>query len=157
VTARIFQLNVSPGGVPKRAVAFAELTELGLAGDSVAHPRIHGGPMRALCLYPLERIRALQEEGATIFPGAIGENVTTVGLDWARVVPGTRLALGDALIEVTKYAEPCRTTAPFVCNDLKRYHAEHRPGWSRVYAKVLATARLEPGMPVSIVAEQARL
>lgn len=147
---RIFQLNVSPGGVPKRAVARAELTELGLVGDAVRHPKIHGGPTRALCLYPLERILALQEEGATIFPGAIGENVTTVGVDWEAVVPGVRLAIGEALIEVTSYAEPCRTTMSFVCGDRKRYQQEHRPGWSRVYASVVRAAPLSAGMPIRI-------
>ncbi|HWH08656.1 MAG TPA: MOSC domain-containing protein, partial [Candidatus Thermoplasmatota archaeon] len=79
---RIFQLNVSPGGVPKRAVPEAVLGPLGLEGDKVRHPRIHGGPERALCLYALERILALQAEGGTLFPGALGENVTLVGLDW---------------------------------------------------------------------------
>lgn len=152
VAARIFQLNVSPGGVPKTAVAHAELGELGLAGDAVDHPRIHGGPARALCLYSLERILALQDEGATVFPGALGENVTLVGLDWDRIVPGVRLALGDALVEVTKYTTPCATTSPFVCGDKKRFHQDHSPGWSRVYAKVLQGGRLEPGMPARIVA-----
>ena len=151
MSGRIFQLNVSPGGVPKRAVASAALTELGLVGDSVALPKFHGGPTRALCLYSLERILALQEEGATIFPGAIGENVTLVGVDWDRVVPGARLALGDTMVEVTKYAEPCRTTSPFVCGDLRRYHQDHFPGWSRVYAKVLHTGHLAPGMPARLV------
>lgn len=148
MSGRIFQLNVSPGGVPKRAVAGAALTPLGLIGDSVAHPRIHGGAERALCLYALERILALQEEGATIFPGAIGENVTTVGLDWDAVRPGVRLALGDAVVEVTKYTTPCSTTSPFVLGDVKRFHQDHCPGWSRVYAKVIRPATLAPGMPV---------
>ncbi|HET6403015.1 MAG TPA: MOSC domain-containing protein [Candidatus Thermoplasmatota archaeon] len=151
LAARIFQLNVSPGGVPKRAVASAALTPLGLEGDSVRHPKIHGGPTRALCLFSLERILALQEEGGSLFPGALGENVTIVGLDWDRVVPGARLELGDALVEVTSYAEPCRTTTPYVCGDRKRFQQEHRPGWSRVYASVHRTATLAPGMPVRLV------
>ena len=151
MAGRIFQLNVSPGGVPKRAVARAELTPLGLMGDSVDHPRIHGGPERALCLYALERILALQEEGATIFPGAIGENVTLVGVPWDEVRPGVRLALGGALVEITKYTTPCATTAPFVKGDVKRFHQDHAPGWSRVYARVLKGGHLEPGMPARVI------
>lgn len=58
---------------------------------------------------------------------------------------------GEALVEVTSYAEPCRTTSPFVCGDKKRYHQEHRPGWSRVYARVVRTGTLAPGMPVRMV------
>lgn len=148
---RIFQLNVSAGGVPKRAVASARLTALGLEGDSVKHTRVHGGPERALCLYALERILALQEEGATIFPGAIGENVTTVGLDWERAFPGARIQLGDALVEVTKYTTPCSTTSPFVRGDVTRFHQDHNPGWSRVYARVVRGGELAPGMPARFV------
>lgn len=151
MTGRIFQLNVSPGGVPKRAVGSTDLTEMGLEGDSVAHPRVHGGPTRALCLYSLERILALQEEGGTLFPGALGENVTLVGLDWDKVVPGARLALGDTVVEITKYAEPCATTSPYVCDDRDRFQQEARPGWSRVYARVLTPGRLVSGMPARLL------
>ncbi len=52
---RIFQLNVSSGGVPKRAVARAACGKLGLEGDSHDDVRSHGGPNRALCVYTLER------------------------------------------------------------------------------------------------------
>src|SRR5712691_13465276 len=101
---RIFQLNTSAGGVPKLPVREALVTELGLVGDDHNFPDIHGGPERALCLYSLERILELQDEGHPIFPGAVGENVTIVGLDWARLEPGVRLALGDeALIEIASY------------------------------------------------------
>ena len=57
---RIFQLNRSAGGVPKLPVREAELTPLGLTGDKQAHPRFHGGPERAVCLYALELILQLQ-------------------------------------------------------------------------------------------------
>lgn len=146
--ARVFQLNVSPGGVPKRAVVAAHLGPLGLDGDGVAHPRIHGGPERAVCLYALERILALQEEGHPVFPGALGENVTVVGLDWDLVVPGTRWSVGEAEIEVTKYTTPCATAGPFVGGDLKRFHQDHSPGWSRVYARVTKPGLVRPGHAV---------
>lgn len=145
MSARIFQLNVSPGGVPKRAVAYAQLGELGLEGDAHAHKKVHGGPERAVCLYALERILALQEEGATIFPGAIGENVTTVGLDWSAVAPGGRFSLGEAQIEITRWTTPCNITSPFVLGNERRYHQDHNPGWSRVYARVLKPGRVAPG------------
>ena len=147
--ARVFQLNVSGGGVPKRPVASAQVGPLGLDGDAVDHPRIHGGPERALCLYALERILALQQEGHPVFPGALGENVTVMGVDWDLVAPGSRWSLGDVAIEVTRYTTPCSTTAPFVSGDLKRFHQDHSPGWSRVYAKVLTPGRIAPGDAVS--------
>lgn len=155
--ARIFQLNVSQGGVPKRAVSSARLTRLGLEGDAVEHTKIHGGPERALCIYSLERILALQQEGGTLFPGALGENVTTVGLPWDDVEPGMRLALGDCEVELTRWTTPCSTTSPYTFDDVKRFHQDHRPGWSRVYAKVLREGELAPGMPVRVTGRRARL
>lgn len=147
--ARVFQLNVSPGGVPKRAVAHARLGELGLSGDSVDHPKIHGGPDRAVCLYSLERILALQEEGHEVFPGALGENITTVGLDFADLRPGDRLEMGEALLEVASYTTPCSTIAAFLSGKPERIHHAKHPGWSRVYARVLRGGRLAAGTPVS--------
>lgn len=148
--ARVFQLNVSPGGVPKRAVPRAALTPLGLDGDAVRHPGVHGGPDRALCLYALERILALQEEGHPVLPGSLGENVTTVGLDFEALQPGDRLALGpDALVEVVSYTTPCRTIAgSFYDRAYGRVSHKTHPGWSRVYARVLLGGTLEPGQPI---------
>ncbi len=58
--ARIVQISVSPGGVPKRPVPSARVTALGLEGDVQGDREHHGGPERALCLFSQERIRALQ-------------------------------------------------------------------------------------------------
>jgi MOSC domain-containing protein YiiM len=82
-SARIVQISVSPGGVPKRAVSSARVTTLGLEGDVQRDREHHGGPERALCLFSQERIRALQAEGHPVTPGSIGENVTLEGLDWS--------------------------------------------------------------------------
>src|SRR4051812_3938757 len=54
-TGRIVSVNISSGGVPKLPVTEARLGPTGLEGDSQRHRRIHGGPMRALCMYSLER------------------------------------------------------------------------------------------------------
>ncbi len=77
-SGRIFQINVSNGGVPKFARQQAELTPLGLVGDRQEETDVHGGPERALCLFSLERILALQAEAHPIFPGAIGENLDSI-------------------------------------------------------------------------------
>jgi MOSC domain-containing protein YiiM len=145
--ARILQINVSDGGVPKQPVRSAEATYLGLTGDRQQDTEHHGGPDRALCLYSLDRILALQAEGHPVYPGSIGENLTIAGLDWARVVPGAKLALGEqVLIEVTGYAAPCRTIqSSFTGHEFGRVSARTHPGWSRVYARVLIPGRLTAG------------
>lgn len=150
---RIFQLNCSNGGVPKLAVREAFLTPTGLEGDRQKDLRYHGGPQRALCLFALERILELQAEGHPIFPGSVGENVTVTGLEWEKVVPGTRLALGDeVLVEITKYTSPCKTiAASFAGRDFDRIAQKKNPGDSRLYARVLQTGRLVVGQPVRLL------
>ncbi|HSE92450.1 MAG TPA: MOSC domain-containing protein, partial [Methylomirabilota bacterium] len=76
---RIVQVSVSPGGVPKRPVEAALVTALGVEGDAHRDTEHHGGPERAVCLYALEAIEALQHEGHPIVPGALGENLTVAG------------------------------------------------------------------------------
>ncbi len=151
--AMIFQINVSQGGVPKLPVREAEVTELGLVGDAHNNTKVHGGPTRALCLYSLERILALQAEGHPIFPGSTGENLTLAGLDWDVVAPGVRLRLGNTVeIEVTKYTEPCpKITASFAGGDISRMAQDKHPGWSRVYTRVLTPGRIVTGDKVTLM------
>ncbi len=150
---RIFQLNVSKGGVPKLAVREAVLGTEGLEGDRQRHLRYHGGPRRALCLFPLERILGLQAEGHPIFPGSTGENLTVVGLEWSGLAPGARLALGDeAVVEVTSYTPPCRNIAgSFREGEFKRISQKLHPGDSRLYARVLRPGLLHVGQAVTLL------
>lgn len=147
MTSHIFQLNISDGGVPKTAVRTATLTEHGLIGDKQRNLKYHGGPIRALCLYALENILALQAEGHPIYPGSIGENVTIAGLNWVTVIPGTRLQLGETVrIEITNYTVPCRNIqGSFIDHKIGRVSAKTNSGWSRTYAKVLQTGDLTVG------------
>lgn len=149
---RIFQLSVSNGGVPKLAVREAVLTPGGLEGDRQRDLRYHGGPQRALCLFALERVLELQAEGHPIFPGSVGENLTVVGLDWAGLTPGARLALGaEALVEITSYNSPCKKIAgSFKGGDFKRISQKVHPGHSRLYARVLRPGRLAVGLSVML-------
>lgn len=153
MTGRIFQLNVSLGGVPKLAVREAAVTELGMDGDEHRFPDIHGGPQRALCLFSLERILELQVEGHPIFPGAVGENITITGLDWNGLSPGKRLALGDeVLVELTSYTTPCNTIpAFFVDGKYQRISQKVHPGFSRIYARVLKGGTLRVGQLVELL------
>lgn len=150
--AHVFSLQRSDGGVPKLAVQEAAVTVAGLVGDRQKKLKYHGGPERALCLYSLERLVALQREGHPVYPGAMGENVTVAGLDWALVTPGARLQLGAVRVEVTDYAVPCRTIAA-AFRDGKSVRASQKvhPGWSRVYVRVLAEGTLRVADPVTLL------
>jgi MOSC domain-containing protein YiiM len=141
-TSRVFQINISDGGVPKLPQLSVEITAAGLASDRQIHLKFHGGPDRAVCLYALERILAFQDQGHPVYPGAMGENLTLSGLDWDRMVPGVRLRIGETLLlELTSYADPCSALLPYFTGGANHLVDQDKyPGWSRVYARVL-----EPG------------
>ncbi len=110
VQGRVLQLSVSrEGGVPKRPVPEARLTREGVRGDGHAHPRIHGGPDAAVLMIDDAWLAHLVDAGFRVFPGALGENVTSTGVDAKWLAPGTRVQVGNAVIEVVKARVPCRT------------------------------------------------
>jgi MOSC domain-containing protein YiiM len=149
----LYQINASRGGVPMLPILEATVGELGIDGDAVANPDIHGGPERAVSLYSMERIEALAAEGHPIAPGTTGENLTLRGIDWDQVAPGAQLRLGEAvLLEITRYTTPCSTIrGSFKDNDSNRIHQNLHPGWSRAYAKVLSGGVIRPGDPVELL------
>ncbi len=153
MTGRIVQISISPGGVPKNAVPSAEVTREGLEGDAHRDLEHHGGPDRAVCLFSLERIHALQAEGHPLVPGTLGENLTIEGLEWDDVVPGSRLELsGQVLLEVTRYTSPCVNIRPaFSHHNSSRVSEQRHPGWSRVYARVLVPGHIATGDPVRLL------
>jgi MOSC domain-containing protein YiiM len=158
-SARIVQISVSPGGVPKHAVPSARVTTLGVQGDAQRDREHHGGPDRALCLFSGDRIRALQAEGHPIAPGSIGENLTIEWVDWNAVTPGSYLRLGQEVIaQVTRYTAPCvNITASFLDRDYSRVSQKRHPGDSRVYARVLREGSLTSGDPVQLLTEDEAL
>lgn len=153
MNARIHQINVSDGGVPKRPVPEAKVGPTGIRGDRQANRKYHGGPERALCLFALETIEELRAEGHPIDPGSTGENITTEGVDWARLTPGTRLRLGDEVrIEITSYTAPCRNiAASFVEGRFARISPKLHPGEARLYARVLREGEIRTGDVIRLV------
>ncbi len=91
---------------------------LGVEGDAhsgitVKHrsrvARDPGQPnLRQVHLLHAELFDALVERGFAVFPGDLGENITTRGLDLLGLPTGTVLRLGsDALVEITGLRNPC--------------------------------------------------
>lgn len=150
--AHVHQINVSDGGVPKQPVLEAVITKDGLDGDRQKNRKVHGGPDRAVCLYSLELIERLQDEGHTIEPGSSGENLTLAGIDWDQVRPGAVLSIGPAVrLEVKSYTAPCDLNAQwFRDGEVARISQKNNPGWSRVYAKVLEGGLVRPGDEVRV-------
>ncbi len=92
-------------GERKTPVPQVELgEEHGIIGDA------HAGEWhRQLSLLALESIEKMQRMGLDVNPGDFAENVTTFGIDLLSLPIGTRLALGEAIVEVTQIGKECHT------------------------------------------------
>lgn len=152
----IASINISDGGVPKRRVTDAKVLLLGLQGDDQDDKVHHGGPERAVCIFSLDRLRALQAEGHPIEPGTAGENLTVEGIPWESVMPGVRLKVGpEVLLEVTSFTSPCKTIRrSFIDGRFVRISQKVHPGWSRVYARVIAEGDVRLGDKIEILPVQ---
>ena len=145
-TGTIAQVSTSNGGVPKLPVFQAFISSEGLEGDWQEDRRHHGGPERAVCLFSLDLMRVLSAEGHPIAPGTTGENLTVEGLDWSLLVPDAVIEVGEAQLQVTSYAAPCRTIrASFSDQNSNRINEKLHPAESRVYARVLRAGVVRPG------------
>lgn len=148
----LVSINTSGGGVPKLPIREGHVTVKGVAGDWQRDLRYHGGPDRALCLYSLEVIQALQAEGHPIDIGSAGENLTLSGLDWSAMTPGRRVRVGPVLLELTKYAHPCSNLVPyFRQGGFKRISQKVHPGSGRLYARVLEEGVVRAWDPVEVL------
>ena len=153
MSAKIIQINVNAnGGVPKLPV---EQTRLGferVEGDKQRDLRFHGGPERAVCLYSLELLEQLRAEGHPIEGGWAGENLLVSGLNWDEMVPGVRLQIGAAHIEITSYVKPCyKIKSSFSDGNFNRINQKKFPGWSRIYGRVLTEANVKVGDEISVL------
>jgi MOSC domain-containing protein YiiM/GNAT superfamily N-acetyltransferase len=153
MSGRVVQVNVSPGGVPKLPVDQALVGRLGLDGDAHHHDHVHGGPHRAVCLLALEAIERVQADGHPIEPGAVGENLTTVGIEIARLPVGAQLAIGEELLlEIAAPANPCDVIKHvFVRGKSGRISILLHPDDSRMYARVLREGVVREGDPIRVL------
>ena len=152
----VLQISVSKGGVPKRAIPEGVVNELGLEGDEHANPQVHGGPKQALLFITVEGIEELKQAGFPLFPGALGENITTIGLDRRAWRIGQRWRVGpEVVVEFTKIRVPCNTLNRYgagriqkaVYDDLIKEGDSSSAHWglSGAYARVIHGGALHPG------------
>ena len=138
-------------GIDKRAVqGRVQVGTLGLEGDHIVNKKHHGGPDQAVYLYSLEDYDAFAEGlGEVPAPGSFGENLTISGLESAGVRIGTRLSIGEVLLEITAPRIPCGTLAAHIgdAGFVKVFRQRRRPG---LYARVLHTGTVGADDPVSV-------
>ncbi len=123
------------------------LTAEGLAGDTQADRRAHGGGGKALHQYPAEhyaRLAAAFPAAQHLAPGGLGENISTHGLTENDVCIGDVFRLGSAHIQVSQPRTPCwKIDHRTACEGVSAFIAEHGlPGW---YYRVLEAGEVAAG------------
>lgn len=92
-------------GTAKHEISEAEFIEdFGIRGDA------HAGKWhRQVSLLALEKIEDFRSRGASVDTGAFGENLVVEGYDLRTLPVGTRLKVGEALLEVTQVGKECHS------------------------------------------------
>jgi MOSC domain-containing protein YiiM len=146
----ILQVSIGRGGVPKRAIPEGNIGPLGIAGDDHAHPEIHGGPQQAVLLITSEAIAELTAQGYPLYPGALGENITTTGIDRKQWRAGQRWRIGQAIVELTKVRAPCSQLSVYGPGIQKAIYADDF-ALGGFYASVVRPGIVRPGDPISLL------
>jgi len=143
ITTGIFKEPVA-GRIPLR--------QHNLGGDAQADLSIHGGPYKAVYLYPAEHYAAWRQElpDMALPWGMFGENFTTEGILEATMHFGDRLRIGTAVVRVTEPRMPCyKLGLRFGRDDMpKRFPASGRTG---LYVAVEQEGTVEAGEPFTLL------
>jgi MOSC domain-containing protein YiiM len=141
-----------PTGIYKQpASGPLELDRDGFTSDRQADLRVHGGPEKAVHLYPAAHYARLAarfpEITGQLVPGSLGENLSTPDLDEGDVRIGDIWRLGSARLQVCQPRSPCwKIDERFASDGMAQFIAEQRlTGW---YWRVVAPGTVAPGQPL---------
>ena len=123
----------------------------GFDGDQVADTKVHGGPEKALHLYPPEHypfwMAKVQGHDLLNTAGAFGENISASGLTEDKVKIGDQFRMGDAVIEIAQGRQPCwKIDHHFGVHGLSREII--RTGKCGLYFRVIEEGAVKAGDPL---------
>jgi MOSC domain-containing protein YiiM len=121
-------------------------------GDEVVDLRVHGGPYKAVYLYPSEHYDFWRKELALdeLPFGAFGENLTTEGLTEEDVHIGDEFKVGSSILKVTQPRMPCfKLALRFGRSDMvKKFWLS---GLSGIYFSVVKEGEVERGSAIELM------
>ena len=105
-SARVTAVNISrEKGTPKREVPEIRLRlRHGIVGDAHA-----GDWHRQISLLAQESVNRMRGLGVDLPPGIFAENINTEGICLTALPVGTRLQIGEAVVEVTQIGKECHS------------------------------------------------
>jgi len=124
-----------------------------LDGDRQSDRKVHGGPYKAVYLYPVEHYSYWSEQfpGMHLPFGAFGENLTTEGLFEESVHIGDQFRFGSSVLQASQPRMPCfKLALRFNRDDMvKRFWISGRSG---IYFSVVEEGDLGRGDRIEQVA-----
>lgn len=146
-----WKYGIESSGIGKTPVERAELTSLGFVDDGVANPEFHGGPDRAVCLYPYEHYEYWNRLFETqINPPAFGENITAAGMMEKDVCIGDIYRIGNAVLQVTQGRIPCSTISKFNQED-RLLSQIFETGFTGYFFRVLEEGPIDVGSKIELL------
>ncbi|MCE3241731.1 MAG: domain containing protein, partial [Deltaproteobacteria bacterium] len=143
---------VSTGIFKEPVAGRVMLRTLNLDGDRQADLSVHGGPSKAVYVYPSEHYDFWKRElpGLKLPWGMFGENFTSAGLFESELNIGDRFRVGSAVVMVTEPRMPCyKLGIKFGRSDIvKKFLASERTGF---YFAVLQEGEVAAGDPIELI------
>lgn len=142
------------GMFKRRASGRLEIGSEGFVDDRQADRRVHGGPEKALHLYPAGHYARLAARFPAIadrlVPGSLGENLSTFALAEADVCIGDIFRFGSVRLQVCQPRSPCwKIDSRYGIDGVAAHIAETGlTGW---YWRVLQPGQVDSGEPLMLV------
>jgi MOSC domain-containing protein YiiM len=114
-----------------------DLDSINLAGDGQADLIHHGGPDKAICVYPIEHYAFWETKlNRKLEYGAFGENFTVQGMTEDQVCIGDIYQIDDVILQVSQPRQPCfKLGVKYDCKQLPVLVQD--TGYSGYYMRVL--------------------
>ena len=142
VKPHIFRISIAAEKEQKKRNVKSALLKAGegIVGDA------HSGSARPVSLLPFESFKKLEHPDLQISPGDFAENITTLGVDFAKLTIGARLMLGQAVkVEIIQIGKECHLGC--IIRETVGDCIMPREG---VFARVLAGGKIKEGDPIRI-------
>ena len=141
--AKVVAVNISQHkGTFKYPVPLGHATvDHGLAGDAHA-----GNWHRQISLLAEESVDTMRALGLTLAPGAFAENILTRGLELKSLPVGTRLRVGETLLEVTQIGKECHNDCA-----IRKAAGDCVMPREGIFVKVLESGEIKTGDEIEIV------
>ena len=155
--------NAKPG-VPKIQVDSIHLMEeFGVEGDYHAGKKIRHRYLakkdpempnhRQVLLIDAQILGDLQKVGIKLVPGQMAENIVCYGINVMALEIGTRLAAGEALLEVTEVRDPCKllnNSHPDLYNAVINEINGEKEYTAGIFARIIRGGKVDTGNSIYV-------